>query len=193
MAVDGDVIFVTEGVYGPVVTDNKRIRVIATGKLKNTVIDGGGTNRCVFVGQSDTSVDYMPSSSTNSWFVGFTICNGRTDTGGAGVCGGRFDNCLIEHCAGTPGSDYWGGGARFAILNNCVLRVCGWRRLLVGSCELHGREQYGYIESWRRRRDFVHGQEFDRMGQSIRREFIFQLSVRYVHVFLYGAFGVGCG
>ena len=113
-AAEGDVIFVAEGVYGPINTANKKIRVIATGGLDKTIIDGGGTNRCVFVGGRN---------STNTVIEGFTICNGWRPSGswGVGAQGGTLRRCIIRDCTFDGANSVCGGGAAEAVLENCLI------------------------------------------------------------------------
>ena len=112
LAKTGETIYVADGIYDSVSTSNKAIRVIAEGGWEKTIIDGGGSNRCVFVGSGSTD--------TNSMFYGFTLRNGYANGNGAGAMGGRFDNCVIENCR-SQGS-YYGGGTYYALLNNCLVR-----------------------------------------------------------------------
>ena len=119
VATEGDVIFVAEGVYGPINTANKRIRVIATGGLDKTIIDGGGTNRCVYVG--DEWQNYIPTN-TNTYFKGFTIRNGYASDPngcGGGVSGGSYERCVLE--GNRANGEKWGGAAFRAFLYNCLL------------------------------------------------------------------------
>ncbi|MBQ4200099.1 MAG: InlB B-repeat-containing protein [Kiritimatiellae bacterium] len=112
-------IFVAEGVYVPVNTANKKIRVIATGGLDKTIIDGGGTNRCVYVG--DQWVNYIPTE-TNTLFKGFTIRNGYASDAngcGGGVSGGSYERCVLE--GNRANDEKWGGAAFRAFLYNCLL------------------------------------------------------------------------
>lgn len=112
MAKTGEVIRVADGDYEPVNTSNKPIRFESEGGWERTVIDGGGTNRCVYVGEG--------SGYTATKFYGFTIRNGRIINGyGGGSSGGEFFNCVFENNAST--GNYGGGGSYYANLYNCLV------------------------------------------------------------------------
>ena len=92
VASDGEVVLVAEGTYAPVSTSNKRIRIVASGSLDKTIIDGGGSNRCVYVGANEAS--------TNTVVEGFTLKNGYySGNHGGGVMGGTYKNCIIKNCS----------------------------------------------------------------------------------------------
>ena len=119
-AIDGDSIFAAAGTYEHVTTSNKAVRIEGVKGYEQTFIDGGGTNRCIWVGSGNEF--------TNTAFVGFTICNGYAQ-GGAGSVGGTFDYCIFRDCdASKPnddGSANWAGGAaNWALMRNCLMTGC---------------------------------------------------------------------
>ena len=115
----GDMVLVTNGVYRTGDVEARgRNRVALTNQVvlrsvngpKATIIDGGGTVRCVYLG-------------TNTLISGFTLKNGYApdwqwsgDRGGGGAYGGTLTNCTLR--ANRGGS---GGGARNSTLSNCTL------------------------------------------------------------------------
>lgn len=109
----GDRVLVADGVYAPVSTSDKQIQVISENGHTKAIIDGGGTNRCVYAGDG--------GSYTRTAFHGFTIRNGRANNGyGAGARGGTFYNCVFQNNVQT-GSSYAGGATSGSNLNNCLL------------------------------------------------------------------------
>lgn len=115
LAIDGDVILVTNGVYAPItVMGNPLIEIRSVEGASATIIDGGNTNRCAKLGND--------SSQTNVALVGFTLRNGFNDVygeSGGGVCAGTTKGCILEDCQSR-----YGGGASQGILCNCVIRRC---------------------------------------------------------------------
>ena len=103
----GDLVLVTNGVYSSVSVDKPVTLASVTGPAA-TVIDGGGTDRCVWL-------------STSAVLGGFTLTNGYGDTGGGIRCesvGATVSNCVL-----IGNSAWWnsGGGAAGGTLNNCIL------------------------------------------------------------------------
>lgn len=112
----GDTIYVADGTYTPVSTANKTVRILAAPGA-SPVIDGGGTNRCVYVGNG--------SGYTNTVFKGFTLRNGYSgNANGGGATGGTFIGCTIEDCRVNYNNGYYGGGTYYADLENCTVRNC---------------------------------------------------------------------
>ena len=113
VAVPGDNIWVTNGVYrfGNRVTSVTTNCVVVTNAISissvsgaaQTVIDGGGARRCVYL-------------DGGARLAGFTLTNGVTSENGGGVVGGFLSNCVLT--ANSAGS---GGGAANCALYNCVL------------------------------------------------------------------------
>ncbi|MCL2103626.1 MAG: VWA domain-containing protein [Kiritimatiellaeota bacterium] len=110
------VIIVTNGVYGPVSTDNKSIIIQSVNGAGVTAIDGGGTNRCATFGTENGHL--------NTALTGFTLQNGNADHanatvfryyGGGAVCG-TLSNCIL-----TNNMAYSGGGTAYGTLRDCTL------------------------------------------------------------------------
>lgn len=150
-AYDGDTIMVADGVYSPIVIEDRAIRVESVNGPERTIIDGRGIRRCAtLVPLSEFDV----RNCTNVVLVGFTLRNGRAmfgsdgemnpDSGGA-VIGGTLENCIIEGSAAS----WMGGGAAFSTLSDCDI---GYNSALYGGgaflCQLtncrvmHNRVQY---------------------------------------------------
>ena len=109
VSLDGDTIWVADGVYDPIATSNRRINVVSANGREKTVIDGGHSARCVTLGSSTTH--------DASRISGFTIRNGYSSDGGGVRCG-RVDDCVIENCRATNN----GGGVNDTTISNCVVR-----------------------------------------------------------------------
>ena len=111
-AEDGQRIVVADGVYAPIVSNDKAITIKSVNGASATVIDGGRTAICANLGRAETA-----ASMTNTVLCGFTVRNGYSALDAGGVLGGTIHNCLVvsnraEHC---------GGGAAWATLANCVI------------------------------------------------------------------------
>jgi len=112
-AVSGDNVWVTNGVYrfGSRVTSVTTNCVVATNAISissvsgagQTIIDGGGAKRCVYL-------------DGGARLAGFTLTNGVTSESGGGANGGALSNCVLT--ANSAGS---GGGAANCALFNCTL------------------------------------------------------------------------
>ena len=137
-AVSGDSVFVTNGIY----TTGNRVVASATNRVAvmlpvsivgvsgpaQTVIDGGGINRCIYL--------------TNGVVLsGFTLTNGNTTArGGGAYCepsavltncvlvgngagdeGGAVNSGTLFNCVLTGNSCTFGGAAANSKLNNCTL------------------------------------------------------------------------
>ena len=128
VAFDDDVILVADGVYTPIYSPNRRLRIESLNGAGATFIDGGGTSRCATL-----SDRYYGSASlaTNTVLVGFTLVNGMA-TGsffayGGGTYYGKLERCVISNCValateGNSGYDLaHGGAAYFGVLDNCLI------------------------------------------------------------------------
>lgn len=104
----GDVVYVAQGVYAaPAAIWYRRIDILSIAGASETVIDGGGTNRCLY--------------GEGMRIRGFTMQNGFSQSG-AGVCYGTCENCVIRNCkAFSDGHSAYGGGAYGATLINCIV------------------------------------------------------------------------
>jgi len=107
-SVVGDLIAVNDGVYAPIVTDNKAITIESVNGAEVTIIDGGGTDRCATLGTA--------AAHTNTVLNGFTLTNGFTTGTGGGSYAGTLNNCTL-----TGNTAYDGGGSYAGTLNNCTL------------------------------------------------------------------------
>ncbi len=120
----GDTIFVATGSYAPITTGNKAIVIKSLSGAADTIIDGGGTNRCAYLGEMAGDILTV--------LDGFTLANGRVyiswiGIGGAGVRGGTVKNCVIRDCKvegawGGYGGE--GGGAWGCRLERCEIKGC---------------------------------------------------------------------
>ena len=111
-SVNGDTIWVADGVYAPISTSDRRIDIVSVNGADKTIIDGGGASCCAYLG-----TDYRLSN--NSRLSGFTLRNGFSGYGG-GAKYGRVDNCIVENCRATTN----GGGVDYSNISNCVIRSC---------------------------------------------------------------------
>ena len=122
-AVNGDTVLVADGTYAPIHVEDKRITIESENGYKTTIIDGGGTNGCLY---AIYSIWGMPS--TNAVLRGFTLANGYSYRG-AGTCGGTLEYCLIVgNIAFNEGPGYGaayyygqGGGAYGSVLRYCTI------------------------------------------------------------------------
>lgn len=122
-AVNGDTVLVADGTYAPIHVEDKRITIESENGYKTTIIDGGGTNGCMY---AVYSIWDMPS--TNAILRGFTLANGYSYRG-AGACGGTLERCLIFGNAAINegpgyGAAYYygqGGGAYGSVLRYCTI------------------------------------------------------------------------
>jgi len=115
-AVDGDTVLVTNGVYatgGKVFSgETNRVAVDKPVTLRSvrgpgeTIIDGLGSVRCVFVGEG-ASVS------------GFTLTNGLAFEGGGVAC--YWTGAVVSNCVLTGNSAVSGGGVKIGILYDCTL------------------------------------------------------------------------
>lgn len=116
VAVDGELVLVFDGVYGPIDTNGKGIEIRSVNGAEATIIDGGAASRCARL--LDTESGFLSLDASTS-LVGFTLRNGRSAEDGGGTIGGRLVGCILCDNA-TEGI---GGGAVCAELERCkVLR-----------------------------------------------------------------------
>ena len=113
----GDQVLVTNGTYhagNRVSPDGATNRVAVTNAItlqsvngaSVTIIDGGGTNRCV----------YLASGATLS---GFTLTKGNAINGGAVYCAST--NAQLHNCQVSFNSGKFGGGVYSGTLTNCTI------------------------------------------------------------------------
>ncbi len=107
-AVDDERIYVWRGVYAPIQSANKAIRITGVNGRDVTIIDGGQTNRCATLGSSirheKTILD------------GLTLRNGKASEGG-GVRYGTLTNCVLT----ANFAEEEGGASCYATLIDCVI------------------------------------------------------------------------
>lgn len=108
LAEAGDSIAVAGGVYQPFYTTNKIMSIRGVDGVAATVVDGGGSMCCAYMGDNvgDSAV----------FLYGMTLQNGNSATGGGGCKGGSLENCVL---VGNRG--YFGGGACDSTLAKCVI------------------------------------------------------------------------
>lgn len=106
-------IAVKPGVYSGFTTGNRAITITAVDGNSTTVIDGGGTNCCVYAYTNNVSISVM----TNTVVVGFTIRNGYALQGGAAY-GGTLCECVIVSNTATR----YGGGTYYGVQYGCTYR-----------------------------------------------------------------------
>ena len=109
-AVSNDTIRVAPGTYGPINVTKSGVDIISDAGATKTVIDGGGTNRCVTF--EDTA---------KSRLVGFTLTGGdaRQISGsapGGGVRYGRVESCIITNNLATRAA-----AAYSSELHDCIV------------------------------------------------------------------------
>ena len=106
MALEGDTVLVTNGVYEPI-SVIKPITVLSVNGPAVTTIDGGGSSRCAWLG-------------TNTLLSGFTLTNGRADYGGGVRCASA--SAVVTNCTLTGNSaSLYGGGTWHGTLYKCTL------------------------------------------------------------------------
>ena len=108
VAFDGDTVLAASGTYAPFSSGNKAITIRSATGAENTIIDGGGTNRCATMGSA--------TSHTQTRLVGFTLQNGSVSGNGGGSMYGTLENCVL-----TGNNANTGGGAYRGILKNCIV------------------------------------------------------------------------
>ncbi len=111
-SVEGDTIWVAEGVYAPIVARDRKLEIVSAKGPTWSIIDGGGVSCCAWIGNE---ADFQFVSDTR--LSGFTLRNGYTAHGG-GVKYGRIDNCIVENCHATG----HGGGIDYSMVSNCIVR-----------------------------------------------------------------------
>src|SRR5260221_5428416 len=115
--VPGALVLVTNGTYstgGRVVASatnrvvlDKLMTVRSVNGPRFTLIDGGGSVRCVYLTNTDA-------------LTGLTLTNGFAPYSGGGLfC--ESTNAVASNCVLSGNSSYEGGGARGCTLNNCAL------------------------------------------------------------------------
>jgi hypothetical protein len=104
-AAPGDEVVVANGVYPGVGVTNP-LALLSVNGPQFTVIDGGGTNQCVYL-------------TNGASLAGFTMTNGWADSGGGIYC--ESTSATVSNCVLVNNGANEGGGAYGGTLVNCVL------------------------------------------------------------------------
>ncbi|MGA2177433.1 MAG: PKD domain-containing protein [Verrucomicrobiota bacterium] len=106
-SVAGTLVLVTNGVYQGAVAVTKPVTLRSVNGPGVTVINGGGTNECVYL-------------ANDAMIMGFTLTNGAANDGGGVWC--ESTSAVLSNCV-LSGNSAWnvGGGAYGGTLNNCTL------------------------------------------------------------------------
>ena len=136
----GDVILVTNGTYGPIVSSNRAIIIQSINGATETILDGGSSRRCASLARGTTSGD------KNTVLIGFTLQNGFTTNYGGGAAGGTLNSCIVTGNSAGRG----GGGAYGGTLNDCIVTGNtaissggGAERCILNNCTLTGNSAGG--------------------------------------------------
>jgi len=134
-----DTIIVDDGVYSSI-SCSIPLTIKSINGADNTIIDGNGSQRCVYLGAPCEVNGFTLRNGYNSQAGGGVFCSGVSTVRncritnneisdiypqGAGVNGGTYFNCIISSniCWGAEyhGSSARGGGAYGATLYNCIV------------------------------------------------------------------------
>jgi hypothetical protein len=148
-AVAGDEVVVTNGIYvtgGRATGADSTINRVAVDKPVSvrsingpqiTIIDGGRSNRCVYLTNGANLLGFTMTNSGYAVFAGGVFCEATNAlvsncvlTGNLGreAYGGTLNNCTLTNNINSNTMDGAGGGALECVLNNCTLsgnRVLG--------------------------------------------------------------------
>ena len=118
----GATVFVTNGIYAPV-TVNTPLTLQSVNGPGVTVIDGGGTNQCLYLTNDAVLVGFTLTNGVGGVYCESTsavlsnrVLTGNSSDWGGGAYGGTLNNCTL-----TGNAAYYGGGAESCTLNNCTL------------------------------------------------------------------------
>jgi hypothetical protein len=131
VALPGDEIVITNGPYAGGIIVGKPLALRSVNGAQHTVIDGGGTNRCLSLANgvnvfgltlTNGHADYGGGVRCSSTSAGLTNCVlvGNSADQGAGAYGGRLYNCLLLSNSITQLYGY-GGGAYGGELYYCTI------------------------------------------------------------------------
>ena len=122
---DGDTVLVQPGVFSETVNYEGKNIVVGSQALMNgdtsyirqTIIDGGGTDRCVYVSQGENS---------NALLYGVTLQNGYASSGGGGGILINGSSPRIQRCLIINNTAYSSGGGMAlqysdAVIDNCTI------------------------------------------------------------------------
>lgn len=160
VAVAGDAILVSNGIYtaGSRVTSATTNCVVVTNAISissvsgpaQTIIDGGGTNRCIYLTDGCALSGFTVTNGATSENGGGIYCTdanvivtncvavGNSASQGGGICQGTLIDCVVSGNSATAGGGVYsctvlnsrfanntaadiGGAAYFSTLNDCVL------------------------------------------------------------------------
>ena len=99
-AEEGDIILVNDGSYKPIWTKNKAITIRSVNGAEETIINGGGSERCATLEEFGSILE------------GFTLQNGYAAEGG-GAYGGTLTKCTLN-----GNQAVFGGGASYSEMTN---------------------------------------------------------------------------
>jgi hypothetical protein len=126
-AAANDVVLVTNGTYPGGLILDKPLWVLGVGRAQNTFIDGGGTNRCVWMTNGVRLDGFTLTnghawdgaavwcSSTNAYITNCVIAGNSSGGSGGGAWSGRLDRCTLRDNRASTGA------AAYATLNNCLV------------------------------------------------------------------------
>ena len=106
---EGGVVVVTNGVYAPFTSLNRRVAIRSVNGAADTLILGGAGQRCATLGSEAGHFETTLS--------GFTLAYGSTLENGGGALHGTLENCALWANVAMNN----GGGAHGGVLRNCVL------------------------------------------------------------------------
>jgi hypothetical protein len=138
-ALPGEAVLVTNGVYAGGVAAAKPVMLLSVNGPEPTVIDGGGSVRCV-------------SLVNGASLSGFTLTDGIADSGGGVWC--ESSTAIVSNCVLAANSAYSGGGAYGGTLYHCTLTrnsaTCGGGAFesFLNNCTLTGNSAWGYWDWW---------------------------------------------
>jgi hypothetical protein len=141
------VVVVSNGVYAGGLIVDKPLALRSVNGPQFTVINGGGTNQCVFL-TNGASLSGFTLTNGSAWQGAGVSCNSANAfltncvlTGNVSTAygGGAYDGTLYN-CVLTGNSALWGGGANASTLYNCTLTGNSAREGYGGganNCTLH--------------------------------------------------------
>lgn len=112
---DGDVLYVAPGVYSPINTNSKNIQIIGLDGPGYTLIDASLT-----WDEGATNRCATLGTTTNTVLRGFTLVNGIAPDDsyyGGGAYYGTLEDCVISNCTAR-----YGGGTYYSSLKRCVVK-----------------------------------------------------------------------
>jgi hypothetical protein len=137
VAAINDAVLVANGVYAGGVSVTKALALLSVNGPQFTIINGGGTNRCVDLTDGASLTGFTLTNGYQYGYGGGVACaspnafltnclivgNSAGDRGGAS--GGTLYNCMLSNNSAYSGS---GGGAGWCTLYNCTLtgNSAGW-------------------------------------------------------------------